>query len=66
MFLTSDTNNKGYLTVSQKDHRGYEKDYKYGLVRLIVCEISREEGNLIRYISDYLDSAQHATIKLDL
>lgn len=40
VFMTVDTKNKGYLTLTQKDHRAFDKNYKYGLVRLIVCEIN--------------------------
>ena len=44
----------------------FDKNYKYGLVRLIVCEINREDGVLTKYVTDYLDAAQHLTIELDL
>lgn len=35
-------------------------------MRLVVCEINREEGYLTRYITDYLDSTQNFTVELDL
>ena len=66
MFLTLDTKNKGYLTISQKDHRVFDQKYQYGLVRLIVCEVDREEERLTRFVTDYLDSTQNLTIPLTL
>ena len=66
MFLTVDIKNKGYLTVSQKDHRFFDAKYKYGLLRLIVCEISKEDRFLVRYVTDYLDCTQNMSVELNL
>ena len=66
MFLTVDTKNKGHLTITQKDHRLFDKNYKYALVRLIVCEISKESGILTKYVTDYLDATRDLSVELEL
>jgi hypothetical protein len=66
VFLRTTNRTEGYISITQKDHRYFTKNYEYSLARLILLKIDKVTNTLSKYIADLIDCDRDGTIKVEL